>query len=175
MERDGDTGPQDKVTMFRSMFLALMLAMMLSGTLSNARAEVKGRTALAPSREASHQRISTMQIRIKVGDRVLMATLENNATVRDFVSLLPLSLTLKDYASTEKISDLPRKLSEEGAPAGIDPSIGDITYYAPWGNLAIFYRDFGYSKGLIKLGTIVSGLEALNQPGSLSALIQPIE
>lgn len=24
-----------------------------------------------------------------------------------------------------------------------------ITYYAPWGNLAIFYRDFGYSAGLV--------------------------
>lgn len=104
-----------------------------------------------------------------------MAALENSATARDFATLLPLTLTLKDYASTEKISDLPRRLSEEGAPAGIDPSIGDIAYYAPWGNLAIYYRDFAYSKGLIKLGTIVSGLEALNQPGSLSAMIEPID
>ncbi|MEH7502625.1 cyclophilin-like fold protein [Neobacillus drentensis] len=23
-----------------------------------------------------------------------------------------------------------------------DPSVGDFTYYSPWGNLAIFYRDF---------------------------------
>jgi hypothetical protein len=32
--------------------------------------------------------------------------------------------------------------------------VGDITYYAPWGNLAIFYRDFGYSPGLVRLGHI---------------------
>jgi hypothetical protein len=50
---------------------------------------------------------------------------------------------LKNYASTEKISYLARKLSTEGAPAGCDPDVGDITYYAPWGNLAIFYKDFG--------------------------------
>ena len=30
--------------------------------------------------------------------------------------------------STEKVTCLPRKLSTEGAPAGIDPSLGDITY-----------------------------------------------
>ena len=65
--------------------------------------------------------------------------------------MLPLTLTLKDYAGTEKISDLPRKLSTQGAPSGSDPSVGDITLYAPWGNLAIFYRDFGYASGLIIL------------------------
>ena len=57
---------------------------------------------------------------------------------RDFISLLPLTLTLEDYAKTEKISDLPRTLTKERAPAGSDPSVGDITYYSPWGNLAIF-------------------------------------
>jgi len=39
--------------------------------------------------------------------------------------------------------------------------VGDITYYAPWGNLAIFYRDFDYSRGLVRLGRIDSGIEAL--------------
>lgn len=48
------------------------------------------------------------------------------------MGLLPLTLTLEDYASTEKISDLPKRLSTQGAPAGIDPSVGDVTYYAPW-------------------------------------------
>jgi hypothetical protein len=91
------------------------------------------------------------------------------------VSLLPLSLTLKDYAATEKVSDLSKKLSTEGAPPGIDPSIGDIAYYAPWGNLAVFYRDFGYSNGLIKLGTIDSGIEAMSRPGPLRVRIELIE
>ena len=168
-------GHQEEATIFILMFLALMLATVLSSNVAKACAEPNGPTALSASPEASHQRISTMQIRIKIGDRILTATLENSATARDFASLLPLSLSLKDYASTDKISDLPRRLSEEGAPAGIDPSTGDITYYSPWGNLAIFYRDFGYSQGLIKRGTIVSGLEALDQPGSLGALIEPIE
>jgi hypothetical protein len=72
-------------------------------------------------------------------------------------------LTLKDYAGTEKISDLPRKLSTQGAPSGSDPSVGDITLYAPWGNRAIFYKDFGYASGLIILGKIDSGVEKLAQ------------
>jgi hypothetical protein len=110
-----------------------------------------------------------MKISIKIQDKVITATLAENATSWDFVSLLPISLTLEDYAATEKISDLPRRLSIEGAPAGSDPSIGDITYYSPWGNLAIFYRDFRYSSGLIKID---SGIEALNVAGSTKVTIE---
>jgi hypothetical protein len=39
-----------------------------------------------------------------------------------------MTLTLEDYASTEKIGHPPRKLSTAGAPAGVDPSVGDIAY-----------------------------------------------
>lgn len=117
----------------------------------------------------------SMKIRLKVGDTVLTATLIDSATTRDFISLLPLTLTLEDYARTEKVSGLSKRLSTEGAPSGSDPSVGDITYYAPWGNLAIFYRDFGYSSGLIILGKIDSGIEALNVPGSLKVTIDLIK
>ena len=118
---------------------------------------------------------SGMKIRLTVGDKVLTATLIDSKTTRDFISLLPLTLTLKDYAGTEKISDLPKRLSTEGAPSGSDPSVRDITYYAPWGNLAIFYKDFGYSSGLVILGKIDSGIEALNVPGSLKVTIELIK
>jgi len=114
------------------------------------------------------------KIRLKVGDKVLIATLFDSKTTRDFISLLPLTLTLEDYARTEKVSGLPKRLSTEGAPSGSDPSVGDMAYYAPWGNLAIFYRDFGYSSGLIILGKIDSGIETLNIPGSLTVTIELI-
>lgn len=71
------------------------------------------------------------EVIITIGDTVLTATLDDNPTARDFISLLPLELKLEDYAGTEKINYLPRKLSTENAPSGFDPSIGDITYYAP--------------------------------------------
>lgn len=114
----------------------------------------------------------TMNIRMTINGKVVSATLDDSPVARDFASLLPLTLTLTDYASTEKVTDLPRALSKHGAPAGYDPSVGDITYYAPWGNLAIFYRDFGYARGLIRLGKIESGIEALDQPGPLRTTIE---
>ena len=112
------------------------------------------------------------KLRLTVEGKAIEATVFDNATARDFASLLPLTLTLEDYNSTEKISYLPRKLSTAGAPAGVDPAPGDIAYYAPWGNLAIFYKDFGYSKGLIRFGRIDSGLDALAGRESLKATVE---
>jgi hypothetical protein len=126
---------------------------------------------LAPP-AVSGQEASTMRIRLTFDGKAVEATLLDNATARDFLSLLPMTLTVEDYNSTEKIGYPSRKLSTAGAPAGVDPSVGDIAYYAPWGNLAIFYKDFGYSRGLVTLGRIDSGVEALNVPGSLKVTIE---
>jgi hypothetical protein len=122
----------------------------------------------------SGQEASTMKIRLTFDGKAVEATLLDNATAGDLLSLLPMTLTLEDYASTEKIGYPPRKLSTAGAPAGVDPTVGDIAYYAPWGNLAIFYKEFGYSRGLIGLGRIDSGIEALNVPGSLTVTIERV-
>ncbi len=127
-----------------------------------------------PPTETSAARRDSMKIRLKVEDKVITATLFDSKATQDFVSLLPLTLTLEDYAGTEKISNLPKKLSTEGAPSGSDPAVGDIAYYAPWGNLAIFHRDFGYSNGLVILGKIDSGVEALKAPGSVKVTIEPV-
>jgi hypothetical protein len=115
---------------------------------------------------------STVKINIRLEDSVIPATLNHSKAALDFVSLLPLSLTLEDYASTEKISDLPRRLSTEGAPPGFDPSVGDIAYYAPWGNLAIYYRDFEYSTGLVSLGTLASGADIFASSSSMQVTFE---
>lgn len=108
-----------------------------------------------------------MKIQMTVGAAVIAtATLDNNESARDFAALLPLVLHLKDYASTEKIADLPRALTTKGAPAGYEPSAGDISYYAPWGNLAIFHKDFEFSSGLVRLGQVESGLDAIRLSGT---------
>ena len=98
----------------------------------------------------------------------------DNETSKDFLSKLPLTATLSDYASTEKIFYMPDnyKLSTEGAPSGYDPSAGDSTLYAPWGNIAIFDRDYSYSKGLVPLGRIDGdGIKLCQVSGDLTATV----
>ena len=95
-----------------------------------------------------------MKIHIVIDGKIISATLNNSQASRDFAALLPLTLQLKDYAGEEKISDLPAKLSTAGSPEGTAARKGELTLYAPWGNLAIFYKPHGYETGLISLGLL---------------------
>jgi hypothetical protein len=85
------------------------------------------------------------------------------------------TLTLDNYNGTEKISDLPKKLSTRGGAEGVAPLAGDVAYYAPWGNLAIFYKDLAYSRGLVKLGRIESSVSAFERSGRLRVALDLIE
>ena len=116
-----------------------------------------------------------MKIRLVVSGQVATATLYDNATARDFASLLPLSLTMTDYASIERVADLPRKLSTRGAPEGMAPVAGELTHYAPWGNLAIFIEDRSWSRSLLPLGKVDEGLSILAQPGPYQLRIERAE
>lgn len=89
---------------------------------------------------------------------------EDNAAVRDFVSMLPLTLTFEEYAGEEKISYLPRKLDHEGSP-GSALERGDLLYFVPWGNIGFWYSREGNppSDQTIHLGTYDATLEQLEQ------------
>ena len=112
------------------------------------------------------------KIRVIVGDETLSATLDDTAVARDFASLLPLELTLSDYHATEKVADLPRPLDISGAPASYTPRAGDITHFAPWGNLAIFHKPFQSARGLVRLGAFDGSIEALMQDGAFPVRIE---
>ena len=99
----------------------------------------------------------------------------NTQSGKEFLSQLPATLKFEDYNSTEKISYLQSKLSGQGEPEGFTPKRGDISYYMPWGNLAIFYRDFRYSRSLIKIGTLNDIDKLENMRGSFEVKIEIVE
>ena len=111
-------------------------------------------------------------LHIAIGSKSMTATLEDNPTARDFAALLPLTVTLREFSPAEKVSGaLPRRLSEEGAPATDAGAVGDIAYYAPWGNIALYRGQGPDAAGVIKIARITSGMEALQQPGQVRVTI----
>lgn len=80
-----------------------------------------------------------MRVRFAFAGQEFTVTLEDNPSARDLFSLLPLDLKISDYATNEKIAYLPRKLTEDGGGRFDGEAIGDLCYYAPWGNLAMFH------------------------------------
>lgn len=105
------------------------------------------------NREADHSdKLMDMKLNMVTDTGMVHARLYDNAATKDFIALLPLTLTLEDFNNTEKIARLPKRLSTSKVADGYTPHKGDIAFYAPWGNLCIFYRDFRYSPGLVPLG-----------------------
>ncbi len=88
--------------------------------------------------------------------------LYDTPTANALYEALPMELEFSDFNGTEKIAYPPEALPTEGEPDGCDPDTGDLCLYAPWGNLSIFYQDFRYSDGLIKIGRVESGMELLS-------------
>lgn len=117
----------------------------------------------------------TVKVVLSTVGASLSARLDNTPAARAFAEMLPLTLTLSDYAATEKVADLPARLPDDAAKAGHTPRRGDIAYYAPWGNLAIFHKDFRHSPGLILLGRLDGDVSILATPGPVDVRIDRAE
>jgi hypothetical protein len=116
---------------------------------------------------------SETPIRVIIGNTVLTGRLWDNATARDLIAQLPLTLTFRDFNAVEKIAQLPRKLSMDGVPTGDDASPRDIGYYNPSGNLVFYYDDVGYFTGIVRIGQFDSSMDAIvSQTGDFTARIE---
>jgi hypothetical protein len=116
-----------------------------------------------------------VKIRISFNNQTMVATLEDNPSARDFATMFPLNnLAIDSYANNEKISYLPRKLTEEGSGPFGNERPGDLCYYAPWGNLAFFYASYRWSRGLIRLGRIDGSFNPLLERGEFPLSIERV-
>ncbi|QWU13758.1 Cyclophilin-like [Paenibacillus sophorae] len=104
------------------------------------------------------------RIKLILDNEEFIVDMYDNPTSRDFLTMLPITLSFEDFVGKEKISYLSRKLDTEPAPSNSGPSVGEFAYYAPWGNLAIFYNESASTgNGLIVLGKINSGMQELEE------------
>ena len=154
---------------FPARTVALALALALPLTLVSCSPPPTGDAAPAPSKIATSPQeksspseasspatgsvIGTV-VRFSTDSETLNVTIgEDSPATRDFLSMLPLTLTMEEFAGREKIADLTRPLSHEGSP-GSDPEDGDLIYFVPWRNLGFYYNASGieFSDQTIHLG-----------------------
>jgi hypothetical protein len=118
-----------------------------------------------------------VNIRFIVNDTTLTAEVIDSPTARDFISLLPLTLSMSDLFKREKYGELPRAISDGGERTHTY-ALGDVAYWSPGPDVAVYYRDDGEripDPGIIVIGNITSGLEAFDVPGSVNVTIESAE
>jgi hypothetical protein len=129
--------------------------------------------ATDPASPATPTAPGVTPIRVTVGDQVFSAELYDNATARDLADQLPLTITVDDLHGLEKTGRLPRALTTDGVPAGSDPEIDEIGYYAPGRNLVLYYGDVGYYTGIIRIGRFEDTIAAIaDQPDGLTVTVE---
>lgn len=105
--------------------------------------------------------IKLTKIKMSFDKKEIIIRIFENESSKDFLSKLPMTLVFEDFAKTEKIAYLNKKLIIDKVSSSKETS--DFCYYAPWENLAVFYKGYGTDDGLVKLGIIESGKDKLTQ------------
>ena len=116
---------------------------------------------------------TTMRVRVTANGKTTIFKLNTSQAAKDLYAQLPLSIKVENYSNNEKIFYPPNKLNTNNTPQA-DAKVGTLAYYAPWGDVVMFYGDFGSAPGLYELGHAVSGSNLINQmTGILSIEKEP--
>ncbi|MFZ7822137.1 cyclophilin-like fold protein [Priestia sp. 40] len=126
--------------------------------------------------QSKEDNISNAKIKLTFDNKEVVVRMYDNPISKDFLAQLPLTVTFEDYIGKEKISILQKRLSIDDVQAEDLSKKGDFAYYAPWGNVAIFYKDFeDATNDLIILGQIESGKENFeNVDGTFTVRIEKV-
>lgn len=118
--------------------------------------------------ELQMEKETIRKIRVQANGNTIVFELNNSRAAIDLYSQLPLNIKVENYSANEKIFYPPKKLDTTDTPLA-DAQAGTLAYYAPWGNVVMFYDSFGTANGLYELGRAVLGKEWLE---GLSGMIQ---
>lgn len=100
------------------------------------------------------------QIRVLTAEGgTILFELNDSSASGDLYAQLPLTVQIEDFSTNEKIF-YPEELDISDTPqAGM--AVGTLAYYAPWGDVVMFYGEYSENPSLYELGHVVSGEELI--------------
>ena len=102
------------------------------------------------------------QIQVQCGNDTVIYELNDSAAADSLYEQLPLTIEVEDYSTNEKIFYPPQALDTADAPLA-EGGAGVLAYYAPWGDVVMFYDSFGTNSSLYELGQAVSGADRIHE------------
>ena len=105
-----------------------------------------------------------MTMVVQNGDTQIRFALNDSPAARSLMAQLPLTLEVQPFGGNEQTFYPPQALDTAGTPAITSAEAGTLAYYAPWGDVVLFYERFsGGSGGLYELGKAVEGDGAIRE------------
>lgn len=159
-----------------SFFLGGILLFLLSACSSNSKqqpenkylnqtdpavAETQISSAEKMTSEADENIVNELQIRVEGEEgQNIVFQLNDSSAANTLYEQLPLSISVENYSHNEKIFYPPDELDTSDTPLAEGPA-GTLAYYAPWGNVVLYYGECGGAGGLYALGKAVSGTDQI--------------
>ena len=118
-------------------------------------------TFIVPLNASENQTV--MKIRIEANGKATVFELNDSPAASELYAQLPLNIEVENFSNNEKIFYPAKKLSTSATPLVAGARAGTLAYYAPWGNVVMFYKKFGSAAGLYELGQAISGEEQIQE------------
>ncbi|MCB1759906.1 MAG: hypothetical protein KDI68_09045 [Gammaproteobacteria bacterium] len=104
-----------------------------------------------------------MRITVTSNGNTVVYILNDSGASRSLYNQLPMIVDVENYGGIEKIFYPPEKLNTADTPLAKGANAGTLAYYAPWGDVVMFYASFGSAAGLYELGHVVFGQEQIEE------------
>lgn len=121
--------------------------------------------------QADELELSSMQIKISSQGHIATFQLYDTLAARQFYKQLPLQLELSNFRDAQWMFYPPKKLNVTNSEAYHDGKRGELSYYAPWGDVFMLYKDFYAGDEMHRLGVALSGMDNI-EPMSGSVFIE---
>lgn len=144
-------------------YLTAIVFVLLSFSICIASCSMTGTVEPEINNNRAHNNQMGNKMKITVGTKVFTATLNDNATVKAFKAMLPLTINMSELNGNEKYFDLSTKILPVNSSNPGTIQNGDLMLYGSR-TLVLFYKSFPTSYSYTKIGSIdnISGLvEAL--------------
>ena len=114
------------------------------------------------SSETEENDMESTQIAVTCGDLQVVYELNDSPAAQSLLSQLPLTVEVEDFSTNEKVFYPPQELDTTDTPLAVGGA-GTLAYYAPWGDVVLFYASFSANGSPYELGEAVSGVENIGQ------------
>jgi hypothetical protein len=113
--------------------------------------------------QANSFKLSNQYVRITSNGQTAVFRLYDTGAAKQFYAQLPLTLELQNFRNAQWMFYPPNKLDVTAAEAYHDGKKGELSYYAPWGDVFMLYKDFYAGDEMHRIGVHVSGIDNIEK------------
>lgn len=110
----------------------------------------------------STEETGSRQISVQFGENTVIYELNDSPAADSLYEQLPSTTEVEDFSTNEKIFYPSQELDTSDSPVA-EGGAGTLAYYAPWGDVVMFYDDYSANSSLFELGHAVSGGEQIGE------------